>query len=246
MDIGSVVLLGNEMALRRRVDVIANNIANLNTTGFKREQTMFATAIRAMDNATDPSHRPVFQVLDHGVAPDMRDGPFQQTGNPLDIAIVGQGYFGVVSADGMLGHTRAGAIRISDDYFLETIGGRLADADGRPIQVPPEATARVAILPDGTVMAGTEQVGRVGVWTGSVRTIDPRGNTVMTIGDAVALPPNSVRLAVGGLEGSNVSAVVESTALIEAQRAYQSSQRMSDGIGDLQRRMIERLGRSQF
>lgn len=244
MDIGSVVLLGNELALRRRVDIIANNIANAETTGFKRERTQFADVPRDMDGVAR-DHRTVHQVLDFGLAHDEGDGAFRPTGNPLDAAIRGPGLFGVLLADGSLGYTRAGSFRISPDGFLEGAAGRIAGEGGQPIAIPPERIAQVAIAADGTVSAGRDVLGRVQLYAGTPRLEDPRADGLMIAPDARPLPPEATRLRAGGLEASNVQPILESTQLIQATRAYQSSQRMTGDLADLHRRAIERLGRAQ-
>lgn len=243
MDIGSVVLLSNELALRRQVEVIANNLANAQTSGFKRETTVFRSEVERMNEAPSEDLKQVYQVLDYGTVHDTSDGVFQPTGNPMDLAIVGQGYFGVQLADGSTAYTRAGALRVSADGFLETAAGKVLGEGGSTIQVPPEDAARLSIARDGTVAGRTGPLGRVVVFSTDEATADPRGDALFSAGNPRELQASETRLRIGGTEGSNVQPVIESAKLIEAMRAYQSSQQMTNALGDLRRSAIERLGR---
>jgi flagellar basal-body rod protein FlgF len=243
VDLGSAILLGNELALRRRVDVIANNLANAQTSGFKREATVFRTRRDDMPAAPSAEQRRVYQVLDYGVTHDSQDGPFQPTGNPLDIAISGAGYLGVQAAGGGTAYTRAGALRVSAEGYLEAAGNRLLGEGGAPLQVPAEAAGKLVIAGDGTVTAGASVIGRIAVFAADESTADPQGAGIISVAGVRELPAGETRLRIGGIEGSNVQPVVESTRLIEAMRAYQSSQRMTEALGEMRRGAVERLGR---
>lgn len=243
MDVGSVVLLGHELALRRQVDIIANNLANAQTTGFKRERSVFHTELSRMQAAPTPEQRAVHHVLDYGAVHDVSEGPFQATGNPLDVAIAGAGYFAVALADGSRAFTRAGAIRISPEGFAEVAGARLLGDGAQPIQIPPDEAARASIAADGTISGPGGVYGRIAVYEADEATMDPRGNALVSVTDPRELAAERTRLRVGGLEGSNVRPVIESAELIDVVRAYQSSQRLSESLSDLRRRSIERLGR---
>ncbi|WP_204272550.1 flagellar hook-basal body complex protein, partial [Enterobacter hormaechei] len=83
----------------RRMDVVANNLANLSTTGFKREQPVFQEALRQSEGQ-EPAARSVSFVLDYGRVHDQTEGAFTATGNPLDVAVEGPGFLAVALADG--------------------------------------------------------------------------------------------------------------------------------------------------
>jgi flagellar basal-body rod protein FlgF len=244
MDVSSYVLLSHEQALRRRLDVVANNMANVNTTGFKREQPVFHELVETSDG-TMPAARSVSFVLDYGATHDVREGAFQATGNPLDVAIQGPGYLSVALPDGSTAYTRAGNLRVLPDGRLGTASGTpVLGEDGAPIAVPADAGAQLRIAEDGTVFGTAGPFGRLGVsMFDDEGSVTVRGDGLVTGTGARLLPAADTRLKSGGLEASNVEPIVETTHMIEILRSYQSSQRMSEGINDMRRRAIERLGR---
>lgn len=246
MDVSTLVLLSSEAALRRRMDVTANNIANLNTTGFKREAPVFREVVENMDvgpGAPSGGRRTSF-VIDMGVTHDTAEGAFQSTGNPLDAMIQGEGYFQLRRPDGTIAYTRAGHFQISaTGELVGPMGLAVMSESGQPIQVPTDDVARVVISADGTVLGAQGELGRIGVYRIANEGLLAQAGDGLFDGPTVAaLPANAVRLKVGGVEGSNVNAVVESAEMIEIMRSYQASQRMADNINDIRRRSLDRLG----
>lgn len=245
MDVSTFVLLSSEAALRRRMDVTANNIANLNTTGFKREAPVFREIVDSMNTvpAVPGSGRNVSFVIDMGVTHDTAQGAFQATGNPLDAMIQGEGYFQLRRADGTIAFTRAGHFQVSAAGQLVGSGGHPVMSDtGQPIQVPVDDASRLAIAADGTILGEQGEIGRIGVYRfANEALLTQAGDSLFDGPGAAAVPPGEVELKVGGVEGSNVNAVVESAEMIEIMRSYQTSQRMADNINDIRRRSIGRL-----
>ena len=244
MDVSSYVLLSHEQALRRRMDVVANNMANVSTTGFKREQPVFHELVeRSAGEAA--AGRDVSFVLDRGAAHDTREGAFLATGNPLDVAVLGRGYLSVALPDGGTAYTRAGNLKLLDDGRLGTAGGLPVLGDnGAPITVPAEAAGRLSIGEDGTVNGPDGPIGRIVVTRfGDEAALSQRGDGLFDGTGGQLLAPAETRIKSGGLEGSNVQPIVETTHMVEILRSYQTSQRLSDGIHDMRKRAIERLGR---
>ena len=243
MDIPAYVLLSNEQALRRRMDVVANNLANLSTSGFKREQPVFHEKVKATQGEI-PAGRQVSFVLDYGATHDTAEGGFNATGNPLDVAIQGPGYLSVGLADGSSAFTRAGKLGVLQDGRLADAAGRPVLGDnGQPLTVPPEAQGRLRIGQDGTVEGPGGPLGRIAVTLfADEAAVSPRGDGLMEGSGGRLLPPGETRLRSGGLESSNVQPVAETTAMVEILRAYQSSQRMGEALNDLRRSAIGRLG----
>jgi len=245
MDLSSYVLLSHEQALRRRMDVVANNMANVSTTGFKRELPLFHEQVRASAGDGPSDARQVSFVLDHGAVHDVREGAFQATGNPLDVMIDGPGYLSVASGDGTTAYTRGGNLKLLDDGRLATAAGHAVLGEGgQPITVPPDAAGRLAILPDGTVTAPGGPVGRLTVTAfDDEAVLDPRGDGLFTAAaPGRELAATETKLHPGGLESSNVQPIAETTQMIEVLRAYQTSQKLSADIADLRKRAIDRLG----
>jgi flagellar basal-body rod protein FlgF len=246
MDISSYVLLSHEQALRRRLDVVANNMANVGTTGFRREQPVFHEVMKRGEAAMSPDAKTAHFVLDYGAIHDVRTGGFEATGNPLDIAIEGPGYLAVALPDGGTAYTRAGNLNLLDSGVLATVNGiPVRGEGGQPITVPPEQMGRVRLAPDGTLVGTDGPLGRVTVTVfDDEALVDPRGDGLMDAANGRVLAAGETKLRTGGLEGSNVQPITETTDMIEILRAYQSSQRMADSINDMRKRAIERLGRA--
>lgn len=245
MDVSSYVLLSHEQALRRRLDVAANNMANTSTVGFKREQPLFHEYVESSDDAPVKDARNTSFVLDYGAVHDTAPGAFQTTGNPLDVMIEGPGYLSVETPEGGTAYTRAGFIKVLSNGELATAGGqRLLGEGGRPIAVPPDQIGKISITEDGTVMGPQGALGRIAITVfDDERSVDPRGDGMMTGQGGRELAAADTHLKSGGVEGSNVQPIVETTAMVEILRSYQTSQRMTESINDMRRSAIGRLSR---
>ncbi len=235
-------------AQQTNIDVIANNIANVNTTGFKRAraefQDLYYQEVRAATRGTSDAQgagRPTPIEVGQGtrlVATQklFQTGDLKQTGNELDLAIEGQGFFRLRLPDGERGYTRAGDFKVTSE-------GQIVSSHGYPLEPPvfiPAQTLRVTIERDGTFKAHqpneTEpiEVGRVQL----AEFVNPSG--LKSMGQGVLLetegsgepiegPPGERSLgyvAQGMLEGSNVQVVEEMIDLIAAQRAYEINSRV--------------------
>ncbi|HEY0043620.1 MAG TPA: flagellar hook-basal body complex protein [Allosphingosinicella sp.] len=246
MDVSSYVLLSHEQALRRRLDVAANNMANTSTVGFKREQPLFHEYVETTKEAPVSEARNTSFVLDYGAVHDAAQGAFQATGNPLDVMIDGPGYLNVEApGGGGTAFTRAGLIRVSEAGELVTSGGqRILGEGGRPIQVPAEQRGSLAVMANGTVVGTDGALGRLTVTVfDDERAVNPRGDGLMNGQGGRELAAAETRLKVGGVEASNVQPIVETTQMVEILRSYQSSQRMSESLGEMRKNAIGRLGR---
>lgn len=245
MDVSSFVLLSHEQALRRQLDVAANNMANVSTAGYKREQAVFHEYVENAQDAPVQDARKTSYVLDYGAVHDIVQGAFQSTGNPLDVMIDGPGYLNVEMPDGSTGYTRAGFVKVLESGELATSGGqRLLDENGRPIAIPVEQLGQVTITGDGTVMAGQDPVGRLAV-TGFAdeNMLEARGDGVLTGNGGTVMTAAQTRLRTGGVEASNVEPISETTRMVEVLRSYQVSQRLSSDLADMRRSAIGRLSK---
>ncbi|MBC9032572.1 flagellar hook-basal body complex protein [Sphingomonas sp. JC676] len=243
MDISSYVLLSQEQALRRRLDVTANNLANMNTVGFKREQPVFREYVEKTDSTVKPAKQTSF-VLDYGAVHDVTAGAFQVTGNPLDVMIDGPGYLAVEAPGGGTAYTRAGFVKVLETGELATSGGqRLLGEGGKPITVSPEDAGKLSIGSDGTVSGANGPIGRLTVTVFDEANMDPRGDGMFNGTSGRELTAAETSLKSGGVEGSNVNAITETTDMIEILRAYQTSQHISDSMSDMRKNAIDKLGR---
>lgn len=246
MDTTGYVSLSHQMALRRHLDIIANNIANASTNAYRRESVMFQDFMSNMPQAEVQSARPVSFVLDFGVTRDPRPGDMIPTDNPLDVAIKGPGYFTVLAKDGRPAYTRNGAFRPSEDGYLTLLSGeRVLDTQNQPITVGPnEAFFKVA--DDGTVSSNQGIKGQLLITNlPESQNLERLGDSLWRGPNATAIPTQQVKLKSGMLEGSNVQPVMEMSEMIDVLRTYQSTTRLMDRYDDIRKGGIERLGRVQ-
>lgn len=249
MDISTYVLLSHEQALRRRLDVAANNMANAETAGFRRERPVFREYMERMERPIGKNMptdaRTMAFVQDYREMQDDRHGAFQATGNPLDIMIDGPGWLAVEARGGGTAYTRAGFLKVSDAGELVTSGGlRVLDEGGRPIAIPPDMLATLSIGRDGTLSSRTGPLSRIGVTIFDDKSsLVPRGDGLTDGKGGRLLPAAETHIKSGGVESSNVQPIAETTELIDILRSYQSSMRMTDAINQLRKDAINRLGR---
>ncbi len=214
-------------ATMQRQDVLANNLANLSTAGFRAELQAF----RAVPVQGDGASTRVY-ALESTPGHSNEAGPLQTTGRPLDVAMKGDAWLAVQSLDGTEAYTRAGALELDAEGNLVTVSGLPVQGEGGPITVP--AGALVDIAGDGSVSATVgnappQVVGRLKLVTPEAplqRGLD--GLFRAGDGNELAADPNA-RLQAGALEGSNVSAVETMVAMIAAARQFEQQMKALQG-----------------
>jgi flagellar basal-body rod protein FlgF len=233
------VALSRQMALQRQLEVTSNNIANMNTTGYKNQRTLFTEFLEKPG-----MHEKVSFVQDRAVVRDLSVGGMTQTGNPMDLALTGHGYFTVDTASGPR-YTRAGNFRMNDQRQMVDGGGLPVLADnGQPITLP-AGTSDVKVSGDGTVSTELGPVGKLNIVTfKNEQLMTEVGSGLYVTDEEPQAAPADTKVAQGLLEGSNVKPVVEMTQMIEIQRNYMSAQKMIENENDRIRNMITKLGRS--
>jgi flagellar basal-body rod protein FlgF len=245
MDNALYVGLSRQMTLRRELDIVANNIANANTTGFKVEELMVRTE-PAKPARTNGGSYPVKFVLDDGVARDFGQGALTQTGGDFDLAIEGQGFFKVSTAGGER-YTRDGRFTMAPDGKLVTQNGAaVLDEGGGEITIDP-LKGPVTFGKNGTVSQGAEQLGKIAVVRPTdLATFRKDGDNLYrnTTNDTPQAAPDA-KIHQGMLEASNVQSITQITKLIEVSRAYESVAKMMDQTSELSRSAVERLGKPQ-
>lgn len=229
------ISLSRQIGLEVKMDVIANNLANMDTTAYKGESTLFQEYL-----VNDPSGQPISYTLDWGLVRDLAEGEMAPTSNPFDLAISGKGYFVVDMPDGPQ-YTRNGHFRVDDTGRLVTGDGHpVLDDGGRPIQFG-ALDSTFTVSDDGTVTTDSGVIGRL-----DVVTFDNE-HLLKMVGDgryATDQPPLAVTDTVvlqGMIERSNVEPILEMTELIRTQRAYSATQRLLNTTDDLQRKMLDRI-----
>lgn len=235
MDAAGYTTLARQSGLMREMGVVANNIANASTTGFRREGVVFSEFISAMDQ--DPS---LSMAYASGRQVDLSQATITQTGGTFDFAIQGDGFFLIETPQGER-LTRAGSFTPSAEGELVTPDGyRLLDAGGAPIFVPPDG--KVAMAQDGTLSANGEPIAQIGIWQPSDPLALRHQSGTMFDGGAVEPVENGMILQ-GMLEDSNVEPVSEIARMIEVQRAYEMGQKFLDAEDERVRGVIQALGR---
>ncbi|HZY18569.1 MAG TPA: flagellar basal-body rod protein FlgF [Ramlibacter sp.] len=212
-------------ALVQRQDGIANNLANANTTGYRADQVAF----RAVPVRGDGAPTRVVS-LEASAGFDERSGPIEQTGRNLDVAVLGKGYLAVQAGDGGEAYTRGGALQVNDQGVLVTSAGQPVAGEGGPLNIPVGST--VTIGHDGTVSAQpargpAQTVGRlklVNPEPGELRKGDDGLLRMRSGEDAPA--DETVRVAAGALEGSNVNVVEAMVGMIAASRQFETQMKL--------------------
>ncbi len=219
MDNSSYVTLSRQSGLLRQMQTVANNIANMSTTGFRREGVIFSEYV----HDTGPGQDSVSMAGSQTRHADLAQAPLAQTKGQFDFAIDGPGFFLIETPQGQQ-LTRAGNFTPNEAGDLVTQEGHLVlDAGGAPIFVPPDAR-NVAMASDGTLSADGRPIGQVGVW----QPVDPntlrhQAGTRFAAGDVEPVL-EGVTLRQGFLEGSNVDPIGEIARMIEVSRAYELGQ----------------------
>ncbi|MDP3258950.1 MAG: flagellar basal-body rod protein FlgF [Bosea sp. (in: a-proteobacteria)] len=246
MENALLVGLSRQMALARELDVIANNMANVSTNGFKTRSARFNEFImpKASADSFKPADKPLSFVVDKGTPIDLSQGAVERTGNPLDVALRGD-VFLVVQTPGGDRYTRAGSLDINARGQLVTQSGQPVLGDGGPISFG-ASDSNPRIAPDGTVSTDQGQSGKLRM----VRFADPQAlasdGANLFSATAAPLPAGpEARLEPGAVERSNVKAVLEMTRLMEVQRSYQSVANMLSKADELRSKAITRLADQQ-
>ena len=223
MDNAIYATLTRQSGLMKEMGVVANNIANANTTGFRREGVIFAEHLSALDRRGET----LSMAHARGRPIDLRQGVLTQTNGSFDLAIEGEGYFALETPDG-LRLSRAGAFIPSPEGELMTAEGyRLLDVGQAPVLIPPGASA-VSVGTDGTMSANGIPFGQIGLFGQPEGTqLTHQGGTLFQL-DADPEPLEEARIRQGFLEESNVDPVFEITRMIEVQRAYELGQSFLD------------------
>jgi flagellar basal-body rod protein FlgF len=249
MENALLVGLSRQMVLQRQMDVVANNVANVNTSGYKADRSLFEEFLNSgahEDNFVGRDRR-ISYVQDRGTFKDFSQGPVENTKNPLDVAIDGGGFLVVQTPAGER-YTRDGGLQINNQGQLVNASGYQVLGTSGPIVFQP-TDHDVTIAPDGnvTVIEGTNRIDSV---RGKLRLVSfaqaqnlvKEASNLYSAGQGNAAAPDlASRVRQGFIEKSNVNSVAEMSRMIEVTRTYSSISTMLQQQGDLRKSAIERL-----
>ena len=240
MDAGIFSAVSGSLAAQTRLDALANNLANANTAGFKAERVL-QKAERAGSVAPPPT-AVATPITRERVTTDFAQGPVSSTGNPLDVALTGDGFFVVATERGER-LTRSGNFALdAEGYLAAADGSRVQGTDG-DIKMP-EGT--IVFGTDGSVRAGEQRVGELRI----VTVADPsqlvrESGTRFAVGSQALTDaaPGSVRVLQGSIEGANLAPVEGLVALIETVRGFETYMRAAERLDQVTARAISDVGR---
>lgn len=247
MENALLVGLSRQVALANELDVVANNVANIETNGFKRRATIFQEYLspKARAESFRERDRPVSFVWDKGTALQFTQGAIDRTGNPLDVAIRSDALFVVRGAAGER-YTRNGSFDLNARGELVNSDGLTVQSDQGPL-VFGRSDTDIRIAADGTVTSSQGVKGKLRL----VRADNPQllrnegRNTFSTATPLGPARPQDIRLEQGALERSNVRPVLEISRMIELNRSYQNVAMLMQKTDELRRTAINRLADQQ-
>ena len=239
MDRVIYLAMAGAKATMQRQDVLAHNLANASTNGFRAEMMAF----RAVPVRGDGASTRVY-ALESTPGTNQQPGPVSATGRNLDVAMQGNAWLSVQGLDGTEAYTRAGSLEVNPEGLLVTRNGLTVQGDGGPITAP--ANAQLLIAADGSISArlgkaAPQNIGRLKLVTPEAPLL--RGEDGLFRGADGDLPTDAnARLQDGALEGSNVSPVESMVAMISAARQFEQQMKMLQTSQDREQSATRLLG----
>jgi flagellar basal-body rod protein FlgF len=239
MDTGVYVALSAQMALQKRLDTIAGNVANAGTVGFRAEEVTFETFM------SKAGEDPVAFASSGETFISRKAGELVRTENPLDVAVKGDAWLAIQSPQGNTVYTRDGRLRMLETGELQTLNGEpVLDVGGAAILIDP-AAGPPRIAADGMITQGGRQIGAIGLFSIPENAVLTRAGTSGVIPDRPAEPVldfTSVGVVQGFIERGNVNPVMEMSNLIQVTRAFESISAMLGQADDTITNGIKTLG----
>ena len=236
-EITGYITLSRQMAMERQMEVIANNLANLSSTGYKGESVLFEEYLETTEQGDSISY-----VRDYGTSRDLSEGEFSPTGNPMDIAISKGGYL-TVETDTGLYYSRNGNLRLDAiGQLVSDEGFPILDDKGKPIVLTPDDPT-FEIAKDGTISNSLGPLTKLSIVSfENEQNLSPVGSGLHQT-EEPEIPPEGVYVVQGMLEGSNVTPIKEIVKMIDLSRSYQSTATLMKDDAELVNEAIESLGR---
>jgi flagellar basal-body rod protein FlgF len=220
---GKYSALSGAVAKEQAMGNVASNLANVNTTGFKKDRISFAAILRGISQTNDAQGINYSRIRKIGT--DFSQGGLQPTGSPLDVAIDGEGFF-KVQKNNEIFYTRAGHLMLDETGMLKTQDGlNVLGASDDPLQIDTTAGKNIVIAENGSIsINGTAASGKIQVFSVEDQgKLTKAGNSLYKLEAGTAAQPlETYRVLQGNLETSNVNMMDEMTAMISNQRAFEA------------------------
>ena len=230
MDNTKYVALSRQMGLWKQMDIVSNNMANMNTSGFKQDEAIFTSYLVETKKAEGFGKVPVIFTQDFGIFKDFQEGAFQETGNQLDVAIQGDGFFALETTQGER-YTRKGQFSLDYEGKIVTKEGDvLLSENSEPFFIAP-GEKEIYISESGEVSTENGVIGRLKVVAfADNQKLKKIGNTMFenVSGNSMEVGVADVRIKQRMIEKSNVEPIVEMSKMIKLQRSYEYVQQMID------------------
>lgn len=232
MDRGIFVALSGAVVQERRLEVLSNNAANVNTAGYKEEKPVFA------DMMPSPEGLRTFGVTDK-IFTNQAQGHLEGTGRPFDVALTGGGFFALQTPSGVR-YTRGGSFIVASDGALSTRDGNKVLGENGPITITGNS---VTIDSGGVVKSGGAELGKLKIVSfNNPENLTREGSYYAPTQAQEALSPATTQVEQGFVEGSNVSIIRTMTTMIEASRSYETQAKMIQAFDDMTKKAISDVG----
>ncbi len=240
MENPTYIALSRLVAQERTLDVVANNIANSSTPGFKSEHMLFSDWLLPVSPSVGKGETDVSFTQDRATWRDQAPGTLTHTGDPLDLALGGNGYFTVMTAAGPR-LTRSGRFSLQANGTIgNDAGDALLDSNGSPLRVDPGDT-NLTVAGDGTISGATGPIGKIGVVAPiDVNRLLAEGRELMRA-DTPTAPVDRPGIVQGAIEDSNVSPMLELTRMMQLERDFQLVTQFAQSEADRETTTIDKM-----
>ena len=242
METTSYVALSRQTGLRRQMDIVANNLANMNTSGFKGDKMMFVEHLTRSKGGHRPISEKIAYVRDIATVRDYSEGPLETTGNPFDLSISGEGFFTIQTDQGNQ-YTRNGRFQLDQAGQLVNQQGHPVLAEGgQPVFFAPGET-NISISSDGTIATDNGDIAKLSLVTfENLQELRPNSGGLFAT-EAAPQAVEKPNIQQGMLEGSNVMPIIEMAKMIDVHRTYDSVKKLIEREDERMLQMIRNLAK---
>ena len=221
MDNTKYIALSRQMALWKQMDIVSNNMANMNTSGYKQDDAIFASYLTQTKNAEGFGRVPVYFTQDFGMYKDFKEGAIVHTGNTFDLALQGDAFFAIETPEGER-YTRKGQFQLDADGQLVTSEGyAVMSENNEPFFIAPGET-EISVAENGEVFTENGVIGRIKTvsFANNQKLLKVADTMFENTAGNMMQPAANAKVVQGAVEKSNVDPITEMTKMIKLQRSY--------------------------